>query len=500
MPLAFSHLTSSSREANVITQHPYSVTVIATLIPLLFSGAVAAADSSYYVPKPGEIFSYKDITPKIWDATEQNKKLDPMNELLETMRANRQIALNDPAAPQQFRGEDLLDAEFSSSSQPWQTLEDVFPLDWDAVKAESPAELSQLRNALKVKTVLNHPDIKIMELALGSGAVLPRHADAAPGAFHIIEGSAEITVDGKTIQAYTGTSVKLEALAERRIKVSSSTPLKMLWFRWAPGGQQVYLDYGYYLTGSNFHAQPLESVMPSNYEHWPESVRKSFVELEPATSNRRTEAGFYVQQQQQLIAMKKQAQYKNGAGLYPSAPQFSNELDVNWLDFENIPAQGFFWAKDASKAGDALKAWNKMVRMKGIFQARVPGSQYDFNVSYIAVGPKGKYITHSHATPEFYYILGGETEWIVDQKRYVAKAGNMYVHSPYVDHEMRGLIEGDPEVVITGSWAPFGDRSVFQVAGLLTEALVQQPGESAIADDFNFHDFKISKGLVFQTK
>lgn len=198
--------------------------------------------------------------------------------------------------------------------------------------------------------------------------------------------------------------------------------------------------------------------------------------------------------------MKKQEQYKKYTGLYPGAPQFSNELDVNWLDFENIPAEGFFWARDASKAGDTLRAWNKMVRMKGVFQAKVPGSQYDFNVSYIAVGPKGKYITHSHATPEFYYILGGETQWIVDQKHYVAKAGNMYVHSPYIDHEMRGLIEGDPEVVITGSWAPFGDRSVFQVPGLLTEALPQQPVESVIADDFNFHNFNTRSGLVFQKK
>ena len=500
MPQAFGHLTNTSQEAKMITHYPYSKTVMAAFIPLLFGGAVVAAESGYYVPGPGEVFSYKDITPKIWDATEQNKKLDPMNELLETMRANRHVALNDPNAPQQFRGADLLAPEFSSSTRPWQNLEDVFPLDWAAIEAASPTELAQLRDALKVKTVLNHPDIKIIELALGSGALLPRHADAAPGAFHILEGAAEITVGGKTVKAYTGTSVKLESLTERRIKVTSSTPLKMLWFRWAPGGEQVYLDYGYYLTGSNFHAQPLESVMPANYEHWKESVRKSFVELETPAIITADTKGFYAQQQQQLVAMKKQERFKELAELYPTAPQFSNEIDVDWLDFENIPAEGFFWAKDASKAGHALKAWNKMVRMKGVFQAKVPGSQYDFNISYIGVGPKGKYITHSHATPEFYYILGGETEWIVDSKRYIARAGNMYVHSPYVDHEMRGLIEGDPEVVITGSWSPFGDRSVFQRTGLLTEALVQQPAESAIAGDFNFHDFKISKGLVFQKK
>lgn len=453
--------------------------------------------SAQAVPKPGEVFSYKDITPQIWDATKQNKQQDPMNDLVETMRANRAIALNDPKAPRQFAGEDLLPVEFSSSTTPWQTLEEVFPLDWAAIEAESPQELQQLRQTLRVKTVLNHPDIKIIELSLGAGGLLPRHSDAAPGAFHILEGSAEITVAGETIRAYTGTSVKLESLTERRIKVTSGVPLKMLWFRWAPGGEQEYLDYGYYLTGSNFHAQPLESVMPPDYEHWEGSVRKAYIELTTPTL-KLTQKGFYAGQQLQLVAAKKSKRFASISNLYSTAPLFSNELDVGWLDFENIPAEGFFWAKDASKAGHALKAWNKMVRMKGVFQAKVPGSQYDFNISYIAVGPKGKYITHSHATPEFYYILGGETEWIVEGQRYVATAGNMYVHSPYMNHEMRGLIEGVPEVVVTGSWSPFGDRSVFQASGYLTESLPQQPKDSVIADDFDFHDFKLRKKLKFQ--
>lgn len=469
----------------------------AIISALVFTGTLLGAS---YIPKPGEIFSYRDITPDIWKATQDNKERDPMNEIVEAMREDRKTALNDPNAPQRFRNNDLVPTEFSSTATPWQTLEAVFPLDWAALEAESPAELMQLRKALKVKTVLNHPDIKIIELALGADALLPSHADLAPGAFHVIGGSAEITVEGKTIQAYTGTSIKLDSLAERRIKVTSDSPLKLLWFRWAPGGQQTYLDYGYYLTGSNFHAQPLESVMPANYEQWEDSERKAFKELASSKVVMPIGDSFYADQHRQLMAMRKLEHFGGIANLYPGAPQFSNELDVEWLDFENIPSDGFFWAKDASKAGYALKAWNKMVRMKGVFQARVPGSQYDFNISYIAVGPKGKYITHSHATPEFYYILGGETEWIVEGRRYIATAGNLYVHSPYEDHEMRGLIEGDPEVVITGSWSPFGDRRVFQSQGFLTEPLVPQTRKSVIADDFNFHDFRIRKGLKFQTR
>jgi quercetin dioxygenase-like cupin family protein len=476
-----------------------SLKTTALIIVALLISRVSLAAEDYYLPKTGESFSYKDITPAIWDATDQNMKSDPMDSIFSAMRASRQKALNNPDAPQMFSGENLIQNEYSSSKSPWQKLEDVININWKAVDKESPKELAQLRKAFKVKTVFNHPDLKIIEVAMASGALLPRHADPAPGAYHIVEGSAEITVNGKTIHAFTGTSIKLESLSERRLQVTSGTPLKLLWFRWAPGGNQVYLDYGYYLTGSNFHLQPLESVMPKNYQQWEERFRKKFVEMDPAPIHE-PKAGFYDKQQQQLVAMKNQEQFKKIATLYPTAPQFSNELDGIWLDFENIPSEGFFWAKDASKGGAALAAWNKMTRMKGVFQAKVPNKQFDFNISYIATGPTGKYVTHSHATPEFYYILGGKTEWIISGTTYMAIPGNVYFHNPYADHEMRGLEEGNPEIVITGSWAPFGDRSVLKAPTLLTEALIEQPANSVIKDDFNFHDFKIMKNLKFETK
>ena len=477
----------------------FKITVMILSAMVLSQNLKAQKKTKSYIPKTGEVFSYKDISPEMWDATEENMKGDPMDFIFSEMRKSRQKALNNPDAPQMFKGSDLVSNEFSSSKNPWQKLEDVINIDWKAVGEESPNELAQLRKSLKVKTVLNHPDLKIIELAIGSGALLPRHADPAPGAYHIVEGSAEITVDGKTIHAFTGTSIKLESLSERRIQVTSGTPLKLLWFRWAPGGDQKYLDYGYYLTGSNFHLQQLESVMPQNYQQWEEMNRKRFIEMNEAWVIE-PKSGFYDSQKEQLVTMKASEKFKNMSSLYPTAPQFSNELDGTWLDFENIPAEGFFWAKDASKGGAALTAWNKMTRMKGVFQAKVPNKQFDFNISYIATGPTGKYVTHSHATPEFYYILGGKTEWIVSGTTYTAVPGNLYFHNPYSPHEMRGLEEGNPEIVITGSWAPFGDRSVFEQPVLLTEPLVQQPEYSVIKGDFNFHDFKLMKNLKFQTK
>jgi mannose-6-phosphate isomerase-like protein (cupin superfamily) len=136
--------------------------------------------------------------------------------------------------------------------------------------------------------------------------------------------------------------------------------------------------------------------------------------------------------------------------------------------------------------------------MKGIFQARNPGAQYDFNFSYIALGPTSKYVTHSHATPEFYYVLDGETEWIVDGETFTARPGHVYFHGPYRNHEMRGLREGEPMRAITGSWAPFGDRKVWKQPGFLLAPLPNQGEAVEIPDDFDFHRFS-RRSMKFET-
>ncbi|QFI37083.1 cupin domain-containing protein [Moritella marina ATCC 15381] len=451
-----------------------------------------------YIPKVGEVFSYKDISQDIYAEKAENKKNDPANSIFAAMREKRKVDIANPNAPQAFSGTDLVQPEFNSSTSPWQALEAVFPSDWDGIKAASATELAQLRSAVKVKTVMNHPDFKIIEMALAPGALLPRFSDAAPGSFHVLEGAVEVTVDAETIAAYTGTSVKLESLSQRRMKVVSDKPAKILWFRWAPAGDQTYLNYGYYLTGCNFHAQPLEAVMPADFEQWDESERQRFTHLQHSAVAEPAKDSFYGVQIQQLTAMK----HEEDSVLlrYPLTPLFSNEKDVQWLDFTKIDAKSFFWSKDAAKGGDLLAAWDKIVRMKGIFQAKVPEQLYDFNMSYIANGPKGKYVTHSHATPEFYYILGGETQWLLNGETYTAVAGNVYFHSPYWDHEMLGMKEGTPKVAITGSWSPHGDRSVFAKPMVFTEALTMQASSAVFSDSFNFHDFKLKQGLTFDTK
>lgn len=424
-----------------------------------------------------ERFSFREVDPGFWDQTDANMAVDPFQSVIQSLRDRKARDLADPSAPEAFRDEDLIAKHLAAPGLPWDDIRNVLGFDWVSLSQLAPDELAQLEGALRLRTVFAHPDLRIIELALGPGAIFPAHADPAPGALHVISGSAEIRIAGALVRAYPGTSVRLDPLEPRRIEAGTDAPLRLLWFRFAPGGEQRYLDFGYYLTGSNFHAQPLEATMPADYQHWPDEVRMHHaVQALPQESGESASA----------------------APLYPETPLAASELDVPWLDFTNLGTARFFWAGDASSATGALRSWNRIARMKGIFQSRTPVGLYDFNMSYIANGPTGKYVTHSHATPEFYYVLGGQTEWKIAGETFTARAGSVLFHAPYQDHEMRGLVEGEPMRAITGSWAPFGDRGVFEAPMLLTEPLPTQPDASLLPSDFSFHTFDL-KRLRFET-
>ena len=440
---------------------------------LVFSLAFSISGCTTSAPPPSELtrieddadVSYREIDPSYWILSRTTRALDPHDPLIQAFRDRKARDLADPEAPAPFEGENAISKEYRAANAPWDDLESVLPLDWEAIEEADPIRLEALRRALRFRTVLRHPDFQIVELAMAPGSRLPRHALAEPSAFHVLAGKAEFEIEDETIEASVGTTVKIEPHEARAIRVTSGVPLRALWFRWAPGGDQTYLDFGYYLTGTNFHIQPLEATFPPDWQFWPEPLRQAH-----------------------RVSRKGTAESARPP-LYPTSPRASDETGVPWIDFSNIAAAGFFWAGDAASAGHYLDRWNEIARMKGVFQARNPGAQYDFNFSYIALGPTSKYVTHSHATPEFYYVLDGETEWILDGERFIARPGNVYFHSPYQDHEMRGLLEGVPMRAITGSWAPFGDRNVWKRQGTLLEPLPELEPSSVIPEDFDFHRF-----------
>lgn len=441
----------------------------------------------------GEKISYKDIPSAYYINHERNQLVDPYNEIYQQFRDRKTTDLANPDAPKPFTGAAAnTPKRTEAATTDWTPLTEVFNFNWAGLTALNPAAVKQLEAAVKTRMVLNHPDLKIIELAIGPGGSIPTHTQAAPVALHILEGIADIKVDGKQITATVGNSIKLNSWAKRSITAAAKAkmPLKALMFTWAPNGRQDYLSYGYYMTGCNFHAQPTEAMLPNNFEFWQTADRKA-AELGDSTGLKQSDIPFYEQELANFLMHSMTDKVLAQKANYATTPLVSNETAIPWLDFTKIKGGGFFWAKDAEKAADLLVTWNKIARMKGIFQAKQEKS-YDFNMSYIALGPHGKYVTHSHATPEFYYVLGGTTEWILDGKKFVGKAGDTFFHSPYWNHEMLPLKDGQPLRAITGSWAPFGDRSVFTTPAHLLERLSPQPASSKLPVSFDFHNFKLA--------
>ncbi|MFK7982000.1 MAG: cupin domain-containing protein [Saprospiraceae bacterium] len=441
----------------------------------------------------GEKISFQDIPTAYYIDNETNQLVDPYNEIYQQFRDRKAADLANPDAPKPFTGTAAQTPKRTqAATTDWTPLTEVFNFNWAGLTALNPAAVKQLKAAVKTRIVLNHPDLKIIELAIGPGGVIPTHAQAAPTVLHILEGIADVKVNGQQLTATVGNSIKLNSWAKRSITADAKakTPLKALIFTWAPNGQQDYLSYGYYMTGCNFHAQPTEAILPNNFEFWQTADRKTAV-LGDSISWKPSDIPFYEQELANFFMHSMTDKVIALQANYSTTPLVRNETTIPWLDFTKIKGGGFFWAKDAEKAADLLVTWNKIARMKGIFQAKQEKS-YDFNMSYIALGAHGKYVTHSHATPEFYYVLGGETEWILDGEQFVGKAGDTFFHSPYWNHEMLPLKDGQPLRAITGSWAPFGDRSVFSTPAPILEKLPPQPASSKLPASFNFHNFKLA--------
>ena len=112
---------------------------------------------------------------------------------------------------------------------------------------------------------------------LGPGGVLPAHAGGSPGVWIVVGGRGEITVEGETRTATPGTTAKLAPYGVRRLHAQGDEPLRVLWIRWAPGGDQTYIDAGYYLTGANMHLQPAQSTLPEDYLFWDAIYRSAAV-------------------------------------------------------------------------------------------------------------------------------------------------------------------------------------------------------------------------------
>ena len=420
-----------------------------------------------------------DIDPSVY--FRKNDATDPFASFYQKFRDRRAADMANASRPPDIAS---FPPTLNSNDRPWDRLENIFDFDWKALRRKFPDGVSELDQAVKVRLALDHPDLKIVQLMVARGGTLPAHADGAPGLYQVIGGHGAIISEGIRTEITPGTTVKLDPYDVRRLEASSDAPLRILWFRWAPDGDQRYLSAGYYLTGANQHIQPTQSMLPETFHYWGKPYKNSPpVAVKGASISADDE---FLSSQFALLATMRSGLGK-ASSPYPKTPAISQESDIRWLDMETLKKANFFWAKDVRALGDLLVRWGEVMRYKGIFQAKRPGGGWDFNMSQMAWGPHARYVEHSHSIPEFYYMMSGPVEHWVGARKYIVQPGDIFVTGSFEPHQSRGIVDGMPFRNISGSWAPNGDRSVFNRPAYILEPLPKQAEGAVLKANEKFH-------------
>ena len=426
------------------------------------------------------------IDPQIYFATEENMANDPNNSLTDMFRKKKVADMANPKKPRPFDEKDINQIENKSHQQAWMSADKIFKFDWNQLGEKALTNLSKI---IKTRLIFDNLDLKVVELAITAGGILPLHAQGTPSVYHILGGEAEVWSNDNLAKVTPGTSITFDSYAKKKVKVTSDEPLKILWLSWAPEGDKSYLESGYYLTGSNLQVQPIQAVLPNKFTFWDEEVGRSFQIIDSEMTSPTSRSEFIKAQNTTWINIEK-------TSFYPTTPTFKSAADIDWIDLLNLDPKSFFFAKDLLKLGDLTKVLSRLAKIKSVFRVKRPDTGYDLNYSYLAWGPQSKYTTHSHAICEFYYLLNGDVEYIINQQKYHAVPGNFYWHPPYYDHEMRGLKADVPFLSISGSWIPFGKRELFELPFLLLED-IPEPDGLTFPEDFDFHQFNLSEKMKY---
>ena len=98
-----------------------------------------------------------------------------------------------------------------------------------------------------------------------------------------------------------------------------------------------------------------------------------------------------------------------------------------------------------------------------------PGSHLkteDAHAGLLEIAPGTDYPAHTHAWPEAYLIIKGAADCQWGEDSFQAGPGTMIYGEPYTSHAMR-ITSQEPLLALIFSWAPGGDRSVFDEDGKL---------------------------------
>ena len=441
------------------------------LAGLGLAGALAAACVSNDGAPPAG-YDPESIDPAIYDRAD-----DPNDPYRAEYARFRDRRAQDIASPDTPRPLPRYANRHRASERVWSDATALLPFDWTGIRSDAPDRVEAFARTFRLRVAFDHPDLEIWELVLGPGGVLPAHADGAPGAFVVVGGRGEFDVDGERWRVTPGTTAKLEPYAMRRVTAGAGEPLRWLWIRWAPGGDQAYVDAGYYLTGANQHVQPSQADFAPGYQFWGEASTEHGPAAEEIPTGRvRDDAR----------AAHARARAATGGPLYPEVPVFGHETDRPWLSAETVKSGGFFFSKDLGSLQEVGDRMIAIARHKAIFRASRPDGRWDFNFSQSGWGPRSTYVEHSHVIPEFYYVLSGPVVYGVDGERYESLPGDILFNNSYAPHLAQGIVDGLVFRSFSSTFAPNGDRSVFERAFFLLEDLPAQPESARLPDDLVF--------------
>jgi len=451
-----------------------------TSVALALVGGGALYSLSGCQSHPTQNIAPNEVDPAIYARIDD--PTDPYRHKYAEFRARRERDRTDPSSPEPL---ERVAARHRTNEMPWGDAYELLPFDWDAIRRVSPDEVDSFLSSFRIRVGFDHPDLEIRQLILGAGGRLPMHALGAPAAYVVIDGKGEITVDGETWTVTRGATVKLEPYVARSLQADDSAPLKLLWIRWAPGGDQAYIDSGYYLTGANQHIQPAQASFGEIYDFWGPPDTESGPVSSTGESGAPEEGSFYAKQQAERSAARQAL--GSDATLYPTVAVFGHADAIPWLSEETLRAGGFFFSEDMASLGDVVTRMIQIARHKAIFRATRPDGRWDFNFSQTAWGARSTYVEHSHVIPEFYYVLSGPVIYGVDGERHESLPGDILFNNSYSPHLAQGIVDGLVFRSFSSTFAPNGDRSVFDRPGFLIEALEIQPASAELGEDVSFH-------------
>ncbi len=103
------------------------------------------------------------------------------------------------------------------------------------------------------------------------------------------------------------------------------------------------------------------------------------------------------------------------------------------------------------------------------------------------MGPRSTYVEHCHVIPEFYYLLSDPVTYGVDGDLHRSEPGDILFNNSYSPHLVQGIVDGLVFRSFSSTFAPNGDRSVFDRPGFLVEPLPTQPASARLAENISFH-------------